>query len=399
MRRRQSVGDPTSPDLPIPHQHHIVLANGAGWGNFGDDAIVRSIAAALISGTAGTQPHLTVLGGPDSVDAVLGLPARSAGVSGSLGYRSRLAAAAAVARADLVVIGGGGLLQDELPYFYRPFTRAARIARLRRIPYAITAVGAYQPQTPEFARELTRLVNRAARVSVRDQASIDVLRGLGVERDIHLVPDPAFAFPFEQVIRDDARTIGVALRPWWHLPEIWDRPSPERMTRLITTVAEALEAVVETHPAEVKVLSMHVGTSDDDTAVGRRLIADLGARNIPARMVSPTSARDAASQLAACDAVLGMRLHSLILAASQGTPTVALNYDPKVANVMRFIERSEFVHPVDEPSAGGLADGIRRSLDAGVGEREAHAVARLRADAQLELTAVASLLPRLSTNA
>jgi polysaccharide pyruvyl transferase WcaK-like protein len=43
-----------------------------------------------------------------------------------------------------------------------------------------------------------------------------------------------------------------------------------------------------------------------------------------------------------CDLVVGMRMHSIVLATLSGVPSVALDYDPKVAELMKRIGRGDF---------------------------------------------------------
>lgn len=63
------------------------------------------------------------------------------------------------------------------------------------------------------------------------------------------------------------------------------------------------------------------------------------------------------SVLAACDAIVGMRFHSLLLAAAAQVPFVALCYDTKCA---RFVEESNYTYAVklEELTPAGLQDKL-----------------------------------------
>jgi polysaccharide pyruvyl transferase WcaK-like protein len=69
--------------------------------------------------------------------------------------------------------------------------------------------------------------------------------------------------------------------------------------------------------------------------------------------------------------VVGLRLHSLILAAAMGVPMVSIDYDPKIAGFMEYAGMEEFmIEPLKkddtlmERADEGLSDrtNLRRRL-------------------------------------
>jgi colanic acid/amylovoran biosynthesis protein len=83
---------------------------------------------------------------------------------------------------------------------------------------------------------------------------------------------------------------------------------------------------------------------------------------------------------AACDLLIGTRLHSAIIAMNFGTPAVALNYEHKSEGVMRQLGLLELSHPVHALLDGSLMAQVMtllQSLDAWR-EKVAVAVARER---------------------
>lgn len=83
---------------------------------------------------------------------------------------------------------------------------------------------------------------------------------------------------------------------------------------------------------------------------------------------------------AACDLLIGTRLHSAIIAMNFGTPAVALNYEHKSEGVMRQLGLPELSHPVQALLDGSLMAQVMtllQSLDAWR-EKVAVAVARER---------------------
>lgn len=59
---------------------------------------------------------------------------------------------------------------------------------------------------------------------------------------------------------------------------------------------------------------------------------------------------------------IGMRLHSLIYAASQSVPVVGLVYDPKITGFMDYIGQKHYLH-VDTLSEDALFGQIQKVLN------------------------------------
>ena len=63
----------------------------------------------------------------------------------------------------------------------------------------------------------------------------------------------------------------------------------------------------------------------------------------PARRIVPDTAADLIGLSAGAQFVLGMRLHSLIYAASAGTPILGISYDPKIDAFCRVTHQTTCV--------------------------------------------------------
>ena len=87
---------------------------------------------------------------------------------------------------------------------------------------------------------------------------------------------------------------------------------------------------------------------------------------------------DVAARVGRADMLIGMHLHSLVLATAQGTPSVGIGFDMKVGGFMRYLGegdrhvpirglRTETLRTMAE-SCWSDRDAIRRRLDARMGE-------------------------------
>ena len=148
-------------------------------------------------------------------------------------------------------------------------------------------------------------------------------------------------------------------------------------------LARALDGFIDATGAFAVFVPFQAHGSDfltDDVAAAQRVIDRL---TRPARSVSLRDVSDpeiVAGVVASCDLVVGMRLHSLVFAATAGIPAVALAYDPKVASLMARVGLDAYVVPLD--AAAGLGD----RLSAAWARRDA-----IRADLPRRLPALQAL--------
>lgn len=305
--------------------HRIVVSGYYGFGNLGDEAILATIVQQL-----GDRCELVVLSAdPAQTEAAFGVRAVS---------RMDLKAITRELRgASLFLSGGGGLMQDVTGVVSVPYYGGLMlIARLLGVPNMVFGQGV-GPLSQPFARTLTRIAFKTAKaLTVRDQASYDLLRELGIRKDrLTLTADPVLCLegaPAERIdaiasamgIEPGRPTIAVALRPWhtWY----------ERQFKILTS---ALTHVAVENDAQVVLLPFQL---PGDERITEELRACLEyrpeGRHAPvAQLRTPLSPAEMMGLIGRMDLVVGMRLHALIMAAASGVPAVGLVYDPKVAHL------------------------------------------------------------------
>ncbi len=294
-----------------------------GFGNAGDEAIL----AGLVHGLRELAPEveLTVLSGdPAATESEHGVRAAPRG----------LASARLLARqCDLLISGGGGLLQDvtswRSPLYYLGVMRLAGAAG---VPVACVGHG-IGPLRRRLIRRLTgRILSRVDALAVRDLTSERTLRRLGVDRDIEVTADLAFLLPrpTQEAVALARRKAGlppdgppaalVALRPL-------GLGAPGR--ELAPPLAEAIGGACDRaglRPVLVPMQPMQ------DTAFAERVAEQMPCEaQVVARQMS---ACELLALTGSCDLVIAMRLHALIFAAICGLPPAAISYDPKVEALM-----------------------------------------------------------------
>jgi polysaccharide pyruvyl transferase WcaK-like protein len=97
--------------------------------------------------------------------------------------------------------------------------------------------------------------------------------------------------------------------------------------------------------------------------------------------------------MASADIVIGLRLHSLVLAAAAGTPVASVDYDPKIGGFMEMAgAEGHLCRPGDGLSA--LSAAARAALDSRdeLVSRMGAAVEKMRRRIMGEATRVSGLL-------
>jgi polysaccharide pyruvyl transferase CsaB len=292
---------------------NVTIAAWAGSTNLGDELVLAALLAKLRA--RGVPAHVL------SVDPA-GTEARH-GVSAGRSPRGGVPAGGPSA----VLLGGGGLVQDETSPVNLPYHLGrALLAAGRSAPLAGIGLGA-GPVTGAVGRRLVpRALARAVAVSVRDEASRQVLDDLGVRS--RLAADLAVSLPLPRV--EVEGRIGVSLRPWTgargRLPVAMRRSRAATPPWFATGMAASLDAVAARTGLDVHFIALQ---ADRDDAVHREVAARMAA---PATSSRP-DVHGLVDEVAACEVVVAMRYHAGIAALLGGRPAALLGYSPKVSSL------------------------------------------------------------------
>ena len=322
----------------------VVLSNCYGTQNVGDQGILVSMIDALQGGRPSIEVDVLTL---TPADTHRRHPAVQAIRSGVL--RGLLSTCRSLRRADVLVVGGGGILQDAtsrgnlLLHLSRPI-----LARMLGTPVVLSGVG-IGPMRSRLGRWLTGVVcRRAEAISVRDQASADFLAEIGVPTtSVTVAPDLALALQAEgpgegadavpgflQELRTSAPLlIGLSLRPPVGTRR-QRRRRPPWFCESLRAVASTADDLAERHDARFVFVSMHP-EQDDPLADELRSRMRCGERL--AVLSGEATPKAVLRSIGLLDMLIGMRLHSLIFAAKTGVPFVAMSYDRKIAEFLHLL--------------------------------------------------------------
>jgi polysaccharide pyruvyl transferase CsaB len=285
----------------------VALSGYYGFDNTGDEAILLSITRELKQ--LGHTP-LVLSNTPTATAQTYGVQAA---------HRMKpFELLAALWRCDALLSGGGGLLQDKtsrksLDYYLW----VIRLARLlgKKVAVFNQSIG---PLSTEGGQVVSSALKNLKAI-VRDTQSVSTLAGIGVKA--MLGGDPALLLEPNNQTREEQL---IVIAPRGGQPEA---------TKRLVKLAESL--VTSGH--KIMALSFQPGV---DTAEIEAF------RHLPnTRLEETADPQHALDLIASAGAVIGVRLHAVILGAAAGTRFYGIAYDPKVAGFCA--DASAPSYPVD----------------------------------------------------
>ncbi len=224
---------------------------------------------------------------------------------------------------DFFIWGGGSLMQDitslASPIYYAGLMALAQQKGLKTIAWA-QGIG---PLNNSFTRWLTRQVLLGcSAVSVRDYKSAELLSKWHINPLV--APDPVWALTAKSVsgLADlPAPKVVVNLRSHPLL-------TPQRL-KILT------QALIDFQKATNTCLLLVPFQASQDLEIARFI-----AKKLPGnyKIIQLENPRELKGVFKGVEMTIGMRLHSLIMAASEECKCFALSYDPKVNYLMEEIE-------------------------------------------------------------
>lgn len=335
-----------------------------GFGNLGDEAILAGIENLL----AGSRLQVvTLLGGNRApITAFEGVERLT-----SRRVMPNVTALRRLARADALLVTGGGLLHDHwrvVVLRYLTWVIAARLLR-RRIVWLGVGVGPLRRTSWRF---LTRLTTRLSHlVLVRDAASARLLEEIGGRVD-GVIPDPAVFNSVPKPVSDTTnhvKPLGLVVRR---------TRGGERFESALTDALSGLAAHVSQHEGRPSIVFTFAGERDQSLAA--RVVAaarERGARDIRLEEL-PADPTVGMTRLQQCEAMISVRLHGLILAALLDVPFVGIAYDDKVTGILTELDASELAVPLAQVDLALLEAALERARQADVRQRVCQAVEAMR---------------------
>lgn len=280
----------------------IVISGYYGFDNFGDESIL----GVLVEKLRAITPDIRVFSkNPRKTKDLYRVQSNLFFCPGKVIWN--------IMKSDVLVSGGGSLLQDVTSLksllYYLTVINIALFFRKKVIIFA-QGIGPINNKIGAFFTK--RTLKKCSLVTVRDEKSLFLLRGWGLNPD--LVCDPLFDLPL--IGSMPSGKVGVQLRSFKTLSE-----------KLLIKLAENINKNFA--DKEIEIYSFQDSL---DLTVCKRFEAILKSFNpqIITKLIYGQTSKEIIDKLSKLDYMIAMRFHANLIALKYGIKTLAICYDEKV---------------------------------------------------------------------
>ncbi|SHI98366.1 polysaccharide pyruvyl transferase CsaB [Lutispora thermophila] len=326
----------------------IVISGYYGFGNSGDEAILKSI----VRDFKEADPSI-------KITALSNNPAKTSSEYGidAVNRLNVMSIAKVIKDCDLLISGGGSLLQDMTStrslLYYLSIIKIGLMFNKKIMLYA-NGIGPINSSVN--AKRVKRVIDKVDLITLREEESFSTLKKMGVQKPrIIVTADPVLTtMPIEKekvdVIFDkegipkDSKLVGVNIRKW-------------KLSRdLESQLANSLEFIYNTY----NLMPVFIPMYQSDTEV---MMKTSEMMTIPHRILSKTyEPEELIGIMGRMEFVIAMRLHTLIYSSITATPMLGLIYDPKIKGYLDYIGQ-EAAGSVENIKSEVIITGARHIME------------------------------------
>lgn len=283
-----------------------LISGYIGFDNFGDEAILKVLVSNLKKS------------GAEKITAISSNPQKTAELYdiNSVGMFDFLKA---VNDADILISGGGSLLQDIT-------SLKSLLYYLSIIMYAITLnkkviifAQGFTPFRTKIGKFFTQFaLKKCSKIYVRDIKSQEMLNKMGISSE--LIADPVYGI--DKIPSQEKNAVGIQLRKYPTITE-------DFLEKLADKIQEKF------FDKEIKLLSLQ---DTQDLEVLKIFAEKLKKRGLKSIIYKNLSVYDVIKEISELEYLIGMRFHSLLVGAKNDVKLLGINYDIKVENLAKTVK-------------------------------------------------------------
>ena len=259
----------------------------------------------------------------------------------------------AIKECDIFILGGGGLLQDKTTlYNVWRWLDKLKIALKYNKKTCIYANSIGELKYSINRKRVQKYLRKANLIMLRDEISAQLLREMGIVDNVFVTADPVFSYtvPTETEIQKEManrilpdRYICLCVRHWFDTYPLIPVNIVSKLGLRSNKYKDKYEQYICMLSNTVKTINNEIGLPviflsfchERDTKVAQEVLTrvNTGLKNhiVDEQYMRPETYM---AIISASEALVGMRLHSLIYAINMHVPAVAMVYQDKVAGVV-----------------------------------------------------------------
>ncbi len=299
----------------------VLVSGYIGFNNFGDEAIFYALST-----------HLKSLGFDVSVLCANKNQVKKTYQVKTYHYKKPIQILKAIFNCDLLISGGGSLLQNKtsnFSLFYYLFIILLAKLNFKKVIIFAQGIEQIKGKFPQFiTKTILKLVDF---ISVRDEKSVNLLKNWKINST--LVSDPAYSL-VQDIKPNSKEGLIVQLRDFKGIKKEF--------------VKDLAKTISKHYQENIKVFSFQ---DEIDKKICQELIEEFKNYNIQAELICNKSIEETIDIINSAKFVISTRLHGLIISNALQTKTFALCYDDKIKTLVEELKLENidiFNYTIDE---------------------------------------------------
>lgn len=327
----------------------IVLSGYYGFNNAGDEAVLYAIIEALKNKIKDIEV-IVLSNNPEQTEKLYKVKA--------INRWKMKEVFKILKKSDLLISGGGSLLQDVTSkngiLYYLGVIGIAKILRKKVLIYS-QGIGPVDLKRNQIL--VSKVLNLVQGITVRDEKSQKDLESFKVKKEIITTVDPVLGIEEKTIDREigtnfltssnvniKGKVLGISVREW------------KDGIKSMEEIAKTCDYFAK-KDFQIVFIPMHF---PDDIVASRKVLNLM--KEEATLLKENYTPYETLCIYKACDLILGMRLHALIMGAVVEKPFVSISYDPKIDRFMETLDQKNKLN-INNLKAKDLIEELQKTWD------------------------------------
>ncbi len=241
------------------------------------------------------------------------------------------------------IFGGGSLIQDvtsDKSLWY--YLYILKLALSCHIPVMLYANGIGPVNGEKNREKVKEILNQVNLITLRDSDSYDEIKKMGIINEAVVTADPALtiegieSYAARKILQDagidkDKKILGISIRNWKNCDDNFWKKFSKGIDELCSCHNLVPVFIPLKHP--------------EDITISKTISGKMKTKSYT--LSSTFTAEEIVGIVGECEAVVAMRLHSMIYASAKSVPSIGISYDPKVSGFVKYIGACSVIDVAD----------------------------------------------------